>query len=52
MMIPKRLFTQKKYDKAMDEYTKGLYGIPTGKKAAGPAKMPAGKKASKKARKK
>ena len=52
MMIPKRLFTQKKYDAAMDEYTKGLYGIPTGKKAGGPAKMSAGKKASKKARKK
>jgi len=52
MMIPKRLFTQKKYDAAMDEYTKGLYGIPTGKKAAGPAKTPANKKDAKRARKK
>ena len=50
MMIPKRLFTQKKYDAAMDEYTKGLYGIPTGKKPAGLGKPPAKKKKVKKAR--
>ena len=52
MMIPKRLFTQKKYDAAMDEYTKGLYGIPTGKKVAGAAKTPGKKKKVKKPQKK
>ena len=51
MMIPERLFNQKKYDAAMEEYTKGLYGIPTGKKPAGSAKPPAKKKGTKKSRK-
>ena len=52
MMIPKRLYTQKKYDAAMDEYTKGLYGIPTGKKDAAPRKLTAKKTTAKRARKK
>jgi len=47
MMIPKRLFNQKKYDAAMDEYIKGLYGIPTGSKADKPKKRPVKKKAKK-----
>ena len=52
MMIPKRLFNQKKYDAAMNEYIKGLYGIPTGSKAGKPKKQPVKKKAAKKTQKK
>ena len=34
MIIPKELFNEKDYDKAMDKYLKGLYGIKTQKKQA------------------
>jgi hypothetical protein len=33
MIIPKELFNEKGYDKAMDKYLKGLYGIKITKKA-------------------
>jgi hypothetical protein len=33
MIIPKELFNEKDYDKAMDKYLKGLYGIKITKKA-------------------
>jgi hypothetical protein len=32
MIIPKELFNEKGYDKAMDKYLKGLYGIKITKK--------------------
>jgi hypothetical protein len=52
MQIPKELFNQKKYEAAMEEYIRGLYGIPPDPKT-GKSKSPfPKKKATKKIRKK
>jgi hypothetical protein len=52
MQIPKELFNQKKYEAAMEEYIRGLYGIPPDPKTGKSKTPPLKKKATKRIRKK
>jgi hypothetical protein len=52
MQIPREYFNQKKYEAAMEEYIRGLYGIPLDPKTGKSKSPPQKKKGKKKTRKK